>query len=226
MTRKFCFFDLYFTLFDPIKTITHGEEECDILGITGDVWESACASIYGQRALGELKDPESIVRAVCKELAMEVTESQIDQLLAVRLNRFRRTAVEVDEKIMDGLKQLVDQGMRLCLISNADCIDKMFFHESPVAKYFEHVVFSCDVGSMKPDAEIFEKALAVMHARAEESIFVGDGGHNELKGARSVGFRTALTTYHIRNYWPEAIEDLSVNADVVIDDFAMLIDKD
>ena len=46
---------------------------------------------------------------------------------------------------------------------------------------------------MKPDREIYELVLEHLNVKANECMFVGDGGSNELKGAKTVGMRTVFT---------------------------------
>jgi putative hydrolase of the HAD superfamily len=45
---------------------------------------------------------------------------------------------------------------------------------------------------------------------------VGDGGHEELRGAKEAGLATALTVEYIGNLWPERIPALSSRADLVV----------
>jgi putative hydrolase of the HAD superfamily len=51
---------------------------------------------------------------------------------------------------------------------------------------------------------------------------VGDGGHQELRGAKEAGFSTALTIEYIQNLWPEKIPAIKPWADYVIDDITKI----
>jgi len=44
---------------------------------------------------------------------------------------------------------------------------------------------------------------------AAEAVFVGDGGSNELRGAREVGMRSILFSGVIAHLWPERITQLA-----------------
>ncbi len=46
--------------------------------------------------------------------------------------------------------------------------------------------------SCKPDRLIYEHALGLSGARAEETLFVGDSLEHDIAGAHAVGMRTAL----------------------------------
>lgn len=61
------------------------------------------------------------------------------------------------------------------------------WEQSPLFKYFNDAIFSCNVGLLKPDKQIYELALQRLNVSPEECLFVGDGGSNELCGAKSAG---------------------------------------
>ena len=58
----------------------------------------------------------------------------------------------------------------------------------------ENRLVSCQLGVRKPDARIFELALARYGARAEDTFFVDDSAGN-LEGARALGIRTHQLAY-------------------------------
>ncbi len=43
------------------------------------------------------------------------------------------------------------------------------------------------------DNKVYELAIEHLNVKANECVFVRDGGFNELKGARSVGMKTLFT---------------------------------
>jgi len=58
----------------------------------------------------------------------------------------------------------------------------------------ENRLVSCQLGVRKPDARIFELALARYGARAEDTFFVDDSAGN-LEGARALGIHTHQLAY-------------------------------
>ena len=56
-----------------------------------------------------------------------------------------------------------------------------------ILDYFERVVSSGTEGVEKPDPEIFRRALARMHVRATEAMFVGNLAQTDAKGAEVAG---------------------------------------
>lgn len=65
------------------------------------------------------------------------------------------------------------------------------------------------MGYLKPRSEIYEIALKKMNTIPEKCFFVGDGGSDELKGAKELGMKNILTEYLLekeRNYeWNKKI---------------------
>jgi FMN phosphatase YigB (HAD superfamily) len=60
---------------------------------------------------------------------------------------------------------------------------------SPLARYFAATCFSCDIGCEKPELAAYATAVDRLGGiPAASVIYVGDGGSNELEGARAVGF--------------------------------------
>jgi putative hydrolase of the HAD superfamily len=57
-------------------------------------------------------------------------------------------------------------------------------------------VFSSAVGWRKPSPVIFERALAGLGARPEETLMVGDRGREDVDGAHAAGMRAALLREH------------------------------
>ena len=90
------------------------------------------------------------------------------------------------------LRELSRRGVKIGLISNS---------HRPLASFAEHfeleglisaAVSSADHGYLKPHPSIFEAALQLAGAVAEESVMVGDSYTHDIKGARSVGMRGVL----------------------------------
>ena len=79
------------------------------------------------------------------------------------------------------------------LISNADVIDCKYWNQSPLCQYFNDAVFSCRVELLKPDRQIYELAMQRLNVAPRQCLFIGDGGSNELCGAKSAGMKTVFS---------------------------------
>lgn len=212
------FFDLFFTLVTPQYSNTRNEN--DVLGITIDEWEKYAEDeeLYIERATGREKSPEKIIEAMVAKMKMDATGEDMKQILKLREERFKKSLIDVDAVILDVLSDIKKAGKRLCLISNVDIIDVLHWDKSPLYNLFDDTVFSYEVGYIKPQAEIYEIALKRMNTKPESCIFVGDGGSDELRGARQLGIRTVLASHLLKR--DSAHHDkIKAFADYYIEDF-------
>lgn len=74
----------------------------------------------------------------------------------------------------------------------------------------------------KPEPQIYKIAMEKMNCKPEECIFVGDGGSDELKGAKEAGMKTVFTEY-LDLKSKEKQEKIMIFADYHIMDFDELI---
>ena len=220
---KAIFFDLFFTLVVP--DYLDKDNEYDVLKLKKEEWESYAENeeLYKERALGKIYDEVSIVEKIIELMSYEATQEQITEIVSCRIDRMKRALVTVDKVIIDTIKSLNEFGIKICLISNADCIDCKFWNESPLSKFFDFVIFSCNVGMLKPESEIYEFALEKIGVKPEDSIFVGDGGSEELFGAKRVGMKTVFTEY-LDKKDDEKRKKLMLDADYHIEKFNDLLD--
>lgn len=84
------------------------------------------------------------------------------------------------------LKDLAAGGYRLALLSNAPADFAEVMAEQPVTRYFEHLAFSCYLGSVKPEPECYRAVLAMLGARPGDVVFIDDRPEN-VTGAAAVG---------------------------------------
>lgn len=88
------------------------------------------------------------------------------------------------------LKTLKNASLRLGVITNGK---GQFQMDNIVAlgieDFFDTILISEWEGIKKPDAKIFQKALAQLKVSPEESVFVGDHPENDVNAAKRVGMK-------------------------------------
>ena len=193
--KKAVLFDMFFTLADPrtlLETL-----ECEPLGLSPEEWGKYfwTPELGRRRALGEFASGAELIDTVCALLPFPVSEEQKAAVLAGRLTRMTKALTELQPGILETVQALHAQGLKLAVVSNADVIDIEAWDRSPLAAFFDTVIFSCSVKLVKPEPEIYLKALGDLGVSAEEAVFVGDGGDHELDGAKAVGLTTVWTEY-------------------------------
>ncbi|WP_395547921.1 MULTISPECIES: HAD family hydrolase [unclassified Lacrimispora] len=191
---KAVFFDLFFTLIYPCYLI---ENEYDVIGILSSEWESYAENniLYDERAKGKIRNEREIIDRIVNIMPYKVTEEQKRKILLKREERMKRALLSIDNKVLEVLGRIREKGIKIGLISNADIIDIKYWNDSPMSTFFDSVIFSCDVGILKPETEIYQLVMKSLNVKPEESIFIGDGGSNELFGARRAGMKTIFSEY-------------------------------
>jgi len=88
------------------------------------------------------------------------------------------------EKVLEALSPRY----RIALITNWDHAPwlRRWLRDSEITRWFEEVVISDEAGCMKPDPEIFMKALDRLGLEPREMAYVGDSPE-DVKGALAVG---------------------------------------
>lgn len=220
--KKAVFFDLFFTL---ANLEYQSENEFTLLNISRQEWEASAenADVYQQRATGKLKTERQMLESMVAGLPFSVSENQLEKLVEIRNDRYQKSLTDIHPDILSTLKQLKESGIKLCLVSNADIIDKKYWGISPLKDFFDAVIFSCDVGIVKPDGKIYQLAMEKLNVSAADSIFAGDGGSNELSGAKNCGITTVLTEF-LTVKDSATRENILKSADFVVQDFKQLID--
>jgi putative hydrolase of the HAD superfamily len=96
--------------------------------------------------------------------------------------------LEPRREVLSALGALHDMGLKLGLLSNIDEREAVNWTRSPLAPLFDVACLSFDIGYSKPSKEAYSLVLSRLGTDAQSSIYVGDGGHDELRGARKAGF--------------------------------------
>jgi putative hydrolase of the HAD superfamily len=103
------------------------------------------------------------------------------------------------QHLRPGVVRLVGEvaasGHRLALLSNAPHEVAAGVAALPVARRFEHLLFSCDLRLAKPDPRCFRAALTRLEAAPSDVIFIDDRQENADAAARleihAIRFTTA-----------------------------------
>ena len=129
-------------------------------------------------ALGHRPDAE-LVRALSDERRVEK---------AALFQRFDPVAFEV-------LGHLRNLGCRLAVVSNCFAEDVEAWPRCPAAECFDTAVFSFEVGTAKPEPHIYLEAIGRLGVDVSNTLFIGDGGDDELLGAERAGLRAARAAW-------------------------------
>jgi len=185
-------------------------------GVDRAAWTRALLELTRWRLCGEERDPMAIMRKVAFLVDPALSAEVIGAETRRRLEGFRNAVRDIPEENVRTLRALRAAGFRLALLSNADGLEIAAWNESPLSGLFDVEAFSCFVGYMKPDPEIYQLCLGRLGLQAPECWFVADGASNELVAARSSGITTVLMSGVVEGLWPDVIPERLKSADHLI----------
>lgn len=100
------------------------------------------------------------------------------------------------------LEMLRRRDFRLGVVSNATDLLNKVFHNLDLAKYFDFVIISDEVGVRKPSPRIFMMAAEKAGASPSRSIYLGDRLAVDIQGATGAGMNAILVDR--ANAFPDA----------------------
>jgi putative hydrolase of the HAD superfamily len=209
-------FDLFHTLTSLESTNAPGKGTSQILKVSRQDWNEQLWRYSRDRLTGQLEDPYEIIRTMAHAIDPNIERSVIEQATATRIRRFEYSLVNIPERNLRVLRDLRSRGKKVGLISDADRVEAAAWGRSPLSELFDVAIFSCDVGCVKPERQIYQEAMDRLGVSAHECVFVGDGGSDELRGAKAVGMHTIMTIEIRQHLWPDSIQSLREGAHCVI----------
>jgi len=99
---------------------------------------------------------------------------------------------QVFPHVEETLREARSRGLHVGVISNWDERLRPLLDEIGLARYFDSMTISCEVGAEKPSAEIFQAALRAAGVAANEALHVGDGYEEDVRGAEAAGMAAVL----------------------------------
>lgn len=105
-----------------------------------------------------------------------------------RKNLWRR----VPDALPPALERLLDAGVRLAVLSNAEGTVERLLEEVGLRPYLERVFDSHHMGLSKPDPRIFQRAVEALEVPPERAMYAGDIPGVDVEGARSAGLDAVL----------------------------------
>ncbi len=140
--------------------------------------------------------------AVLELLGLPVEEEVLDTVT----RRLQEDVVShVYEDAVPALQRLREAGFRLGVISNATHDLPGGLEELELARYFEVVTYSYEVGAEKPDPHIFRTALARLGVQAGRAAHVGDSYEADVVGARGAGLLAFLIRREDEGSHPDCV---------------------
>ncbi len=186
-------FDLFHTLVDPDDFRPSGfrrlEASAAVLGVDFATLEAAW-----NRSLPELVRGRDSVRGLLRRVAHDngrPARTMDISPAAEPLGRYQDLALlHPRRQVLSLLKSLAPR--QIGVLSNCHDRDVEAWRRSPIAKIVDQAAFSTKIHEAKPDAAAFAAIVEQMGIAPADAVFVGNGGDNELAGARAAGMGTII----------------------------------
>jgi HAD superfamily hydrolase (TIGR01549 family) len=91
--------------------------------------------------------------------------------------------------VLEGLKR---RGLPVAVVSNWQCGLTHFCTDLGIGGMLDDVVASAEVGSAKPEPEIFHEACRLLGVSPKSTLHVGDSTVDDFEGARQAGLQAIL----------------------------------
>jgi HAD superfamily hydrolase (TIGR01509 family) len=170
-----------------------------LFGTPGSVFSQGAADVIGvdivtfRRAYFEnnhLVNKEGASKEVFWAAVLE--DLRMSEKLSVLLNYLNSIPKgRINDDVVEVVKLLKEAGLKLGLVSNETIEGGERIKQTEVAKYFDEILISSEVGFMKPQKELFDMLLSKLEVLPEELVFVDDA-EKSLEKSGEIGFTPVL----------------------------------
>lgn len=190
-------FDMYETLITHYNSpLYFGAQIAEDAGMSVDNFLREWRPATHDRFIGKVT-LEELLEKIFKEnqcYSEELVKKVVEKRIATNEDCFKHLHPE----IIPMLSRLKDKGMLIGLISNCFPEEEVGIRKSELFKFFDAAMFSSDQGVVKPDAEIYRRCMKALSVNADECLYVGDGGSNELEAARDIGMKAVQAAWYLK----------------------------
>lgn len=200
MKQKVVIFDLFETLITEWGHKKYTKNEmCADLGIERKNFDIYWNEKEQERYMGKINFEDSILY-VCKNCGKYVDNLMLSSIVDKRIKTKSACFEYVIPDIFQLLRNLKAMGLRTAIISNCSSEEVKALKESEIYQYFDEVILSYEVHMKKPDTCIYEEVAKRLGVALIECVFVGDGGSNELMGAKAVGMKAIQAKWYTNQH--------------------------
>jgi putative hydrolase of the HAD superfamily len=161
-------------------------------GLSPDLLNERFQMAFGARSgpLHRSVDWESVVDQTFQDLVEPLPSRSF---FAALYREFSEPGTwRIYEDVIPALVGLRARRMPLAIVSNWDDRLRPLLVSLDLARHFEHIVISCEVGVSKPHPAIFQRAAQLLQLPVASILHVGDHLQEDVAGARQAGFHGLL----------------------------------
>jgi putative hydrolase of the HAD superfamily len=128
-----------------------------------------------------------LVDRVLKQVSPSLSGLDRDNFFEVAYEHFAEAGVWELYPEVPGVLEKLRLRFQLAVISNFDGRLRFILWHLGIAKYFDHVFVSSELGADKPDPEIFRRALKLIHLSPDQILHVGDDPERDWEAGKAAG---------------------------------------
>ena len=194
---KAILFDLYETLVTQSGTpVPRAGRLGESLGLDPTAYRREWKQLRPLVLRGELTFQKALVE-IGTRLGVAIPVECVERARAERIRANTIVFQKIDPELVTLICDLRARGIRLATISNCMAEDVVAWPGSPFAPHFGAAVFSFEVGAVKPDVRIYLEAVRRLGVAPEDTVYIGDGGDDELAGAERAGLGAAQAAWFV-----------------------------
>ena len=191
---KAVIFDMFETLVTLFTGRTYFSEHiAEDLGQPIDAFRKCWHETEKDRTLGKYSMEEGLAITL-KNLGAWFPEN-VQLVCQKRREALDDTFNDIPPESLWLLQTLREKGLKTGLITNTFSDERDMILASPLYPLFDAAMISYEQGILKPDPEIYRRAMRALDVTPEECLYVGDGGSHELTAARSLGMQAVQCTW-------------------------------
>lgn len=200
MEYKAIIFDLFETLITEWGHEKYTKRKmCSDLGICREEFDIYWNEKEEDRYVGNISFQDSLLY-ICEKCGKVVDQSTILDIAEKRMKAKSLCFEYVDSDVYQLLSNIKAMGLKTAIISNCSSEEVKVIKESKIYQYIDYVLLSYEVKLRKPDIRIYKEAIDMLGVNASECIYVGDGGDNELEGAKMLGLKAIQAKWYTNHH--------------------------
>ena len=189
---KAVLFDMYGTLlFEEGGLELRYREMARMAGLDVESFIQARDRSMHDTMTGTIPDGVERARIVLRDMGLVPTDQKAIELARAE-EEARIPAVHLYPATLPTLRALRKGGYRLGLISDCTYLWRPVLMRMCIDSLFDAITLSCEAGLTKPDPGMYLSTCDALGVGPDECVFVGDGGSDELQGARALGIVAVL----------------------------------
>lgn len=145
------------------------------------------------RDVAHLEQIQLLMKHLLEDSFVSVNEKWLDSLSSACVSALFEVPPYLNPDANEVLQWLKNQGKYVGIICNTGLTPgfglRRFLEKEGVAKYFDVMIFSEEVGIRKPDSRIFHLVSEKLKVKPCEVVHVGDNLKSDVWGAKNAGFK-------------------------------------